>query len=63
VDTRIVPLGYPRLFNKIVTAPVGDGDFRCLSTDSWCVSRESYHPNGVGTSAYAAAFRRAVGKL
>ncbi len=49
--------------NKIVTAPVGDGDFRCLSTDSWCISRESYHPNGVGTSAYAAAFRRAVGKL
>ncbi|CAM5621061.1 SGNH/GDSL hydrolase family protein [Streptomyces canus] len=49
--------------NKIVTAPVGDGDFRCLSTDSWCISRESYHPNGVGTSAYAAAFSRAVGKL
>ncbi|QKW07398.1 hypothetical protein HUT18_14395 [Streptomyces sp. NA04227] len=49
--------------NKIVTAPEGDGDFRCEFGGSWCVSRESYHPNGVGTSAYAAAFSRAVGKL
>ncbi|MFG2956661.1 SGNH/GDSL hydrolase family protein [Streptomyces sp. NPDC048291] len=49
--------------NKIVTAPEGDGDFRCLSTDSWCISRESYHPNGVGTSAYADTFSRAVGEL
>ncbi|RII06988.1 Lipase 1 precursor [Streptomyces sp. YIM 130001] len=49
--------------NKIVKAPAGDGDFRCEPGGSWCVSRESYHPNNAGTSAYAAAFRRAVGKL
>lgn len=49
--------------NKIVTAPEGDGDFRCEVGGTWCVSRESYHPNNTGTSAYSAAFRRALGKL
>jgi hypothetical protein len=49
--------------NKIVTAPKGDGDFRCQVGGTWCISRESYHPNSVGTSAYSAAFRRALGKI
>jgi len=49
--------------NKIVAAQVGDGDFKCELGGTWCISRESYHPNGVGTSAYSAAFRRALGKL
>ena len=49
--------------NKIVKAQQGDGDFTCTLGQTWCVSRESYHPNGVGTSAYAQAFRRAVNNL
>ncbi|MFM9371858.1 hypothetical protein [Streptomyces sp. Da 82-17] len=53
----------PEGINKIVKAPVGDGDFRCEAGGSWCISRESYHANQVGTSAYATAFRRAVDKL
>ncbi|MGQ4417457.1 SGNH/GDSL hydrolase family protein [Streptomyces sp. SAS_269] len=53
----------PEGINKIVVAPQGDGDFRCELGGSWCISRESYHPNGTGTSAYAQAFVRAVGKL
>ncbi|MFE7353852.1 hypothetical protein ACFU8Q_11780 [Streptomyces sp. NPDC057543] len=53
----------PEGINKIVKAPVGDGDFRCEVGGSWCVSRESYHPNGLGTALYAAAFRRAVSGL
>ncbi|MFE0255663.1 SGNH/GDSL hydrolase family protein [Streptomyces sp. NPDC059010] len=53
----------PEGINKIVKAPQGDGDFDCSVGGTWCVSRESYHPNGVGTSAYAEAFRRAVSNL
>ncbi|WP_103513201.1 SGNH/GDSL hydrolase family protein [Streptomyces sp. SM13] len=49
--------------NKIVKAPQGDGDFDCWNAQNWCVSRESFHPNSTGTSAYAAAFRRAVSNL
>ncbi|MDX3456140.1 GDSL-type esterase/lipase family protein [Streptomyces sp. ME02-8801-2C] len=49
--------------NKIVTGQNGDGDFSCKVGGTWCISRESYHPNSVGTSAYSAAFRRALGKL
>lgn len=44
-------------------APVGDGDFRCEIGAKWCISRESFHLNSTGTTAYAEAFRRAVGKL
>ncbi|MFG3102377.1 SGNH/GDSL hydrolase family protein [Streptomyces sp. NPDC048182] len=53
----------PEGINKIVKAPAGDGDFRCELGGSWCISRESYHPNSVGTTAYARAFTRAVNKL
>ncbi|WP_159030013.1 SGNH/GDSL hydrolase family protein [Kitasatospora albolonga] len=49
--------------NRIVQAPRGNGDFTCWDSTSWCISRESYHPNTVGTSAYAETFRRAVNKL
>lgn len=49
--------------NKLVAAQQGDGDFTCTLGQTWCISRESYHPNGVGTSAYAQAFRRAVNNL
>ncbi|MFB6553249.1 SGNH/GDSL hydrolase family protein [Streptomyces sp. NPDC056405] len=49
--------------NKVVKAPQGDGDFNCYDVTNWCVSRESYHPNNTGTTAYAEAFRRAVSKL
>ncbi|MFD4759796.1 hypothetical protein ACFWOJ_13140 [Streptomyces sp. NPDC058439] len=44
-------------------APVGDGGFRCEVGGNWCVSRESYHPNSLGTALYAAAFRRAASGL
>ncbi|MGA5364220.1 GDSL-type esterase/lipase family protein, partial [Streptomyces purpurascens] len=53
----------PEGINKIVKASQGDGDFDCLDTTSYCVSRESYHPNNTGTSAYAETFRRAVSNL
>ncbi|GAA0617160.1 hypothetical protein GCM10010394_54150 [Streptomyces crystallinus] len=53
----------PEGVNKVVAAPHGDGDFRCTIGGTWCVSRESYHPNGVGTAAYAQAFTRAITKL
>ncbi|GHH77219.1 hypothetical protein GCM10018793_24740 [Streptomyces sulfonofaciens] len=53
----------PEGINKIVKAPQGDGDFRCELGGSWCISRESYHPNGTGTTAYAQAFDRAVSTL
>ncbi|WP_444537099.1 golvesin C-terminal-like domain-containing protein [Streptomyces sp. BR1] len=53
----------PEGINKVVTAPHGDGDFRCTIGGTWCVSRESYHPNSVGTTAYAQAFTRAITKL
>ncbi|MFF3162141.1 SGNH/GDSL hydrolase family protein [Streptomyces sp. NPDC003273] len=53
----------PEGIDKIVVAPQGNGDFRCKPGGSWCVSRESFHPTGTGTSAYAQAFARAVGRL
>ncbi|MFI5762004.1 GDSL-type esterase/lipase family protein [Streptomyces sp. NPDC051563] len=53
----------PEGINKIVTGQNGDGDFICKVGGTWCVSRESYHPNQVGTTAYSAAFLRAVNKL
>ncbi|MGW7657516.1 hypothetical protein ACWGJ7_37420, partial [Streptomyces tendae] len=34
----------PEGINKLVKAQNGDGDFTCLSTDSGCISRKSYHP-------------------
>lgn len=51
--------------NGIVAGPNGDGDFHhgdantqlCWwFTGGTCLSRESYHPNQTGTSAYAQAF-------
>ena len=57
----------PEGINKIVTAGKGPGDFTCNPNDpspwTWCVSRESYHPNTTGTTAYSQAFRRAVDNL
>ncbi|MFI0989644.1 golvesin C-terminal-like domain-containing protein [Streptomyces exfoliatus] len=53
----------PEGINKIVTAGKGPGDFKCELGGTWCISRESYHPNNTGTSAYSAAFRRAVDNL
>ncbi|MCX4981307.1 GDSL-type esterase/lipase family protein [Streptomyces sp. NBC_00572] len=53
----------PEGINKIVTAGKGPGDFKCEVGGTWCVSRESYHPNNTGTSAYSVAFRRALDKL
>ncbi|MFI8988201.1 GDSL-type esterase/lipase family protein [Streptomyces antimycoticus] len=53
----------PEGINKLVKAQNGDGDFKCLSTDSGCISRESYHPNKTGTSAYADAMQQAIGSL
>ncbi|WP_329037062.1 SGNH/GDSL hydrolase family protein [Streptomyces sp. NBC_00178] len=50
--------------NKIVKAPTGNGgDFKCTVGGTWCISRESYHPNKLGTSAYSSAFLRAVNGL
>ncbi|MEV7567728.1 hypothetical protein [Streptomyces tanashiensis] len=53
----------PEGINKIVTAGKGPGDFKCELGGTWCISRESYHPNTTGTTAYSQAFRRAVDKL
>ncbi|MHC0430864.1 SGNH/GDSL hydrolase family protein [Streptomyces sp. O3] len=54
----------PEGINGIVSGPNGDGDFhhgdeRAKCWWFWgetCFSRESYHPNKTGTSAYATAF-------
>ncbi|MFF6794487.1 SGNH/GDSL hydrolase family protein [Streptomyces filamentosus] len=57
----------PEGIHRTVAAGQGPGDFTCSPTDpsqwTWCVSRESYHPNSTGTSAYSAAFGRAVSNL
>ncbi|MDG9721089.1 SGNH/GDSL hydrolase family protein [Streptomyces sp. DH24] len=58
----------PEGINGIVAGPNGDGDFHhgdqntqlCWwFTGDTCLSRESYHPNQTGTSAYAQAFMTA----
>lgn len=41
----------------------GEEDFHCELGGTWRISRESYHPNGVATGAYAQAFTRAMSKL
>ncbi|GGQ49591.1 hypothetical protein GCM10010279_68710 [Streptomyces mutabilis] len=55
----------PEGINGVVAGPNGDGDFHhgddntqlCWwFTGATCLSRESYHPNQTGTSAYAQAF-------
>jgi hypothetical protein len=50
----------PEGIHRIVTGQQGEGDFKCEAGGTWCISRESYHPTAVGTTAYAAAFRRAL---
>ncbi|MET9335990.1 transposase [Streptomyces cellulosae] len=58
----------PEGINGVVAGPNGDGDFHhgdkntqlCWwFTGDTCLSRESYHPNQTGTSAYAQAFMTA----
>jgi hypothetical protein len=58
----------PEGINGVVAGPNGDGDFHhgdkntqlCWwFTGDTCLSRESYHPNKTGTSAYAQAFMTA----
>ncbi|MCX4564803.1 hypothetical protein [Streptomyces albogriseolus] len=60
----------PEGINGVVAGPKGDGDFHFHHGDKntqlcwWftgdtCLSRESYHPNQTGTSAYAQAFMTA----
>ncbi|MFJ8759511.1 SGNH/GDSL hydrolase family protein [Streptomyces cyaneofuscatus] len=51
----------PEGINALVTGQQGEGDFPCPGP-AWCTSRESYHPNGVGTTAYAAALKRALNR-
>ncbi|WP_146252222.1 SGNH/GDSL hydrolase family protein [Streptomyces carminius] len=55
----------PEGINVVVAGPNGDGDFHhgdentrlCWwFTGDTCLSRESYHPNQTGNSAYAQAF-------
>ncbi|MEH0449828.1 hypothetical protein QA811_41195 [Streptomyces sp. B21-102] len=55
----------PEGINGVVAGPNGDGDFHhedARTPFCWwfwgdnCLSRESYHPNKTGTSAYAQAF-------
>ncbi|WP_143590899.1 SGNH/GDSL hydrolase family protein [Thermoactinospora rubra] len=51
--------------NGITTGPRGEGDFHvgddpsplCIIQEVICMSRESFHPNDAGTSAYARALR------
>lgn len=58
----------PKGTNGVVAGANGDGDFHHGDTNTqlcwWftgdtCLSRESYHPNQTGTSAYAQAFMTA----
>jgi hypothetical protein len=58
----------PEGINGVAAGPKGDDDFhhgdkntkRCWRfTRDTCLSRESYHPNQSGTSAYAQAFMTA----
>ncbi|MEV4881321.1 SGNH/GDSL hydrolase family protein [Streptomyces cyaneofuscatus] len=51
----------PEGIHKLIAGQQGEGDFPCLGS-SWCISRESYHPSTVGTTAYAAALVRALSK-
>jgi hypothetical protein len=51
--------------------PNGDGDFHegdkasvfCIKNDVLCLSRESFHPNPAGTSAYAQVLRNALSQI
>ncbi|MFJ9381701.1 hypothetical protein [Streptomyces sp. NPDC101455] len=45
--------------NALVIAPVDPGDNQCDHITD-CISMDSFHPNGVGTSRYALAFERAL---
>lgn len=49
--------------NAIVLGQTGPGDFGCTPStllSTWCVSRESFHPNDIGTQRYADAFQDAL---
>lgn len=57
--------GTPWIHN-LRDGPLGEGDFHqgdrsskmCIWNDVLCVSRESFHPNGAGTSGYASFMRQ-----
>ncbi|WNI22736.1 GDSL-type esterase/lipase family protein [Streptomyces sp. ITFR-16] len=65
----------PEWINKVVTGPNGDGDFHdgdpaaqpgvCLwgVGDGVCISRESFHPKGAGTTGYADVMRKRLGEI
>lgn len=46
--------------NDLVSAPQSPGDFAC-AYGVICVSRESFHPNDIGTTRYALALESALG--
>jgi hypothetical protein len=51
--------------NAVVLGQAGPGDFSCSPStvlSTWCVSRESFHPNDIGTQRYADVFQKALGE-
>lgn len=49
----------PEGIHEVVRGPKGEGDFSCPGA-TLCVSRESFHPKGLGTTRYGQAFARAI---
>ncbi|MEV6155052.1 SGNH/GDSL hydrolase family protein [Nonomuraea sp. NPDC052129] len=57
--------------NAVVNGPTGDGDFHegdpatqfCILWESFCLSRESFHPKAAGTTAYATVVDSALNAI
>ncbi|MFD7508885.1 GDSL-type esterase/lipase family protein [Streptomyces sp. NPDC059853] len=50
----------PEGIHEVVRAQKGEGDNQCFDSNTFCISRESFHPKNLGTTIYGRVFEETL---